>query len=526
VKVGLAQIDTRIGDFEGNRRRILEAAREAGARGAEFLALPELALTGYPPRDLLFDPAFVERATAVTAEIARDLASGPPTVLGAPWPSGRSTPNHPGLLNAALLLAGGRVYAFRGKRLLPAYDVFHEPRWFVPDDARGPVEVNGMRVGLLVCEDLWDEGYACHPGPALRSEGAALLVAIAASPFRAGILAQRLRHARRVGGLLVYVNAAGANDELVFDGGSFALGSDGALRALLPRFREAVEIVDLEGTRAAGTADPELGSDQELYDALVCGLAGFVAKNGLPRVFLGLSGGVDSALVACIAADAVGPGRVVALALPSRHSDARSTQVARGLAASLGIGFAELSIEPLYLAAQGSLAALLDGSPAAGVTDENLQARLRALVLAAHVNRRGGLLLNTSNKTELSLGYGTLYGDLAGTLSVIGDLTKTEVYSVARWCSAHRHSIPGFILERAPSAELRPGQVDPFDYETLSPLLESLVQGRGASGGPDAERWRLALRAAEHKRFQHGVILKLSETAFGTGRLVPITRAW
>jgi NAD+ synthase (glutamine-hydrolysing) len=519
VRIALAQIDTRIGDFAGNARRIAAAVAEAARQGAALVVLPELAVPGYPPRDLLLDPAFVDRALAVTAELAGELASGPPVVVGTLARSGAATPGHPGLWNAAALLADGRVAALAAKRLLPAYDIFHEPRWFVPGPPSAPVAVNGRRVGLLVCEDLWDEGYPLHPPADLLAAGAEILVAVSSSPFRAGILPRRLHHARRPGVPVVCVNAVGANDELIFDGRSFVLGADGRLLALLPAFREAVEVVDLEINRedppAAELAD-DLPPEEELFEALALGVRDFAAKNGIRRLFLGLSGGVDSALVACIAAAAVGPEALTALALPSRHTDPRSTASARELAETLGIGFEERPLEPLHAAVRASLADLLDtgegGESGEDTTDENLQARLRMLILTAFVNRRGGLLLNTSNKTELSLGYGTLYGDLAGTLSVLGDLTKPTVYTVARWAAAHRAAIPAFILDRPPTAELRPGQVDPFDYPVVAPAMEALVRGH-----------RLP-RAAEHKRWQHGVILKVSDRSFGTGRMVPITR--
>lgn len=509
MKIALAQTDSRIGDFAGNRRRIAAAAAEARRQGADLAVFPELAITGYPPRDLLLDRAFVDRAISSTAELARELAEGPPVVVGTVARSGTSTPGHPGLWNAAALLDGGRVAALSPKRLLPAYDVFHEPRWFVPGERSQTVG----KLGLLVCEDIWDEAYPIHPPAELTAAGAEVLIVISSSPFRSGILDRRLHHARRAGAPLVYVNAAGANDELIFDGGSFALGADGRLLAQLPRFVEALEVVDLDGP---SIVPPHLPLEEELFEALVCGVRGFALKNGVSKIFLGLSGGVDSALAACIAAAAV--GTVTALAMPSRHTDPRSTDSARELAESLGIGFEVLPIEPLHAAAEEALSHLLDGT---GTTGENLQARLRSLVLNAYVNRHGGLLLNTSNKTEISLGYGTLHGDLAGTLSVLGDLTKPEVYAVARWYAANRGPIPAFILERPPTAELRPDQVDPFDYPVVAPAVEALVRGLPA---PEAGRWRQSLRASEFKRWQHGVILKVSERAFGTGRMIPITR--
>jgi len=526
MKIGLAQIDTRIGDFAGNARRITAAVAEAGRRGADLVVLPELVVPGYPPRDLLLDPDFVERTIAATSDLARELADGPPVVLGTVARSGSATPGHPGLWNTAALLSGGRVAALAAKRLLPAYDVFHEPRWFVPGPPSEPVEIGGRRIGLLVCEDLWDEGYPVHPPAELVAAGAEMLVAISASPFRAGILPRRLHHARRPGVPVVYLNAAGANDELIFDGRSFVLGQDGHLLALLPGFREAVEVVDMDGPPIEATA--ETPPEEELFEALTLGVRGFAAKNGIRRLFLGLSGGVDSAVVAIIATSALGPDAVTALALPSRHTDPRSTESARELATTLGIGFEELPIEPLHAAVDSALGSLLEGAEGGTTTDENLQARLRMLVLTAAVNHRGGLLLNTSNKTELSLGYGTLYGDLAGTLSVLGDVTKPTVYALARWATAHRAVIPPFILDRLPTAELRPDQVDPFDYPVVSPAVEALVQGESPpSSIPDTDTaaLRRLLRLAEHKRWQHGVILKVTERAFGTGRMMPITRS-
>lgn len=492
------------------------------------MVLPELAVPGYPPRDLLLDPAFVDRTLATTEELARELADAPPVIVGTLARSGSTTPGHPGLWNAAALLSGGAVAALVAKRLLPAYDVFHETRWFRPGPPSAPLAITGRRVGLLICEDLWDEGYPEHPAAELAAAGAELLITISSSPYRNGILPRRLHHAARTGRPLVYVNAVGANDELIFDGRSFVMDRAGALRARLPAFREAVEVVDLE---AFPSLEPfaEIAPEEELFEALTLGVRDFVAKNGLRRVFLGLSGGVDSALVACIASAAMGPATepaaVTALALPSRHTDPRSTDSARELAASLGIGFEIVPLEPLHAAARAALLPLLDGAPD-GTVDENLQARLRMLVLTAWVNRHGGLLLNTSNKTELSLGYGTLYGDLGGTLSVLGDVTKPAVHTLARWVAAHRVPIPPFILDRPPSAELRPDQVDPFDYPVVAPAVEALVQGQvpemDSAGG--AISLRRLLHAAEHKRWQHGIVLKVTDRAFGTGRMVPVTR--
>ncbi len=509
MKVALAQINPTVGDLAGNVARCLAAIAAAGRDGADLVVLPEMAVPGYPPRDILFDPGFVAAVGEATADLAERAKYGPPVAVGTVQPSGRRQYGHPALYNVALLLSGGEVRRVAAKQLLPTYDVFYEARWFLPGPASPPVEVAGRRVGFLVCEDLWDEGYEVHPPAELLAAGADLLVVLNAAPYRRGILARRLHHARRPRCPLVAVNACGANDELIFDGQSFALDGEGRFLARLPAFEEAVRVADLD---AARPIEPEeTDPEAELFAALVLGIRDFARKNGLARAFLGLSGGIDSAVVAALAAEALGPERVTAVAVPSRYTDPRSTSSARELAGALGIGFEVVELEPLHAAAEAALGDLLGEGTAA----ENVQARLRGLVLMAFVNRHGGFLLNASNKTELALGYATLYGDMAGGLGPIADLTKPQVVALARWIDAHHCRIPRFILERPPSAELKPGQVDPFDYPSVAPALEALVQ---------ANRSNAVLRRSEHKRWQMGVVLKVSEKAFGTGRLIPITR--
>jgi NAD+ synthase (glutamine-hydrolysing) len=435
----------------------------------------------------------------------------------------------------AAVLQGGHVEARAAKRLLPAYDVFHEPRWFLAGEGGSPIDLAGRRLGLLVCEDLWDEGYPVHPPSQLREAGAELLVCVAALPFRRGMAGGRLAHARRTRLPIVHVSAVGAQDELVFDGRSFVMDAAGHVVAQLPAFEESVEVVDVPITRSpdaltddggslpepAGGApratssaegpQPDPHDLDELHDALVLGIRGFAVKNRLGRAFLGLSGGIDSALVARLAVDALGPGRVGAVAIPSRHTDPASTGAAREIASTLAIPLDVVDLESIHATAAEALASFLDGTAEGRLADENLQARLRMVILMAHVNRHRGFLLNTSNKTELSLGYGTLYGDLAGALAPIADLTKLDVVALAR----HLGGFPAFVLERPPTAELSPGQVDPFDYAVEAPRLEVLVQ---------SHRSDAALRRSEHKRGQFGVILKVTETAFGSGRMVPVTR--
>ena len=525
MRIALAQIDTTVGDLAGNVERCLDAIIEGGRHGAGLVVLPEMAIPGYPPRDILLDASFVDAVGEATQDLARRAADGPPALVGTVVPSGTTTVKHPGLYNVAALIQNGKATTAAAKRLLPAYDVFLEPRWFVPGPASHPVTIAGRRVGVFICEDMWDESYPVHPGAELIAAGAEVLITLAAVPYRPGSAAERLYHARRHGCPLVHVNLCGATDELIFDGSSFAVDGRGSVIAQLPSFEEAIQVIDLD-TASPLTVDT-VTTEEELYRALTLGIRDFTRKNGLSRVFLGLSGGIDSAVVAVLAAEALGPANVTAVAIPSRYSDPRSTESAQALAEALGIGFEVVELEPLHRAAESTLGDLLtspaltlagtgaDAAAVAGIAAENVQPRLRMLILMTFVNRRGGLLLNTSNKTELALGYSTLYGDLAGTLSPIGDLTKPQVYDLARWIQATRDLIPDFILERPPSAELKPDQVDPFDYPKVAPALDRLVR---------ANRSNAVLRRSEHKRWHMGIILKVSEKAFGTGRLIPVTR--
>jgi NAD+ synthase (glutamine-hydrolysing) len=427
-------------------------------------------------------------------------------LFGSFEPSGQTTPHHPGLYNAAYLAEGGDLRRAAVKRLLPVYDVFYEPRWFTPGEHAPPLlEVGGRKVGVLVCEDMWDEGYPATPSADLLAAGADLLVCLSASPYRVGTLDERLRQARRGGAPLAFCNMVGATDELIFDGQSFAITAEGARIAQGPAFAAGVTVVDF--AEADPISPPPTPKPAELFAALTFGLRTFARKNGLRRGVVGLSGGIDSAVTAVIAANAL--EEVTAVAMPSRHTDERSTQSARELADALGIPCEVYPIEGLHSAAESALPDLT------GTAAENVQARLRMMILMSLVNQRGGMVVNTSNKTELALGYSTLYGDMAGAISPLGDLTKLEVIALAEWINTHRTPIPTFTRERPPSAELAPDQVDPFDYDEVSPAVEAMVQANQSSP---------AMQAAEHKRWQMGVILKVSDKAFGTGRMVPISR--
>ncbi|MEW6085476.1 MAG: NAD(+) synthase [Chloroflexota bacterium] len=508
MRIAIAQINTTVGDLEGNLNRIISAANEVAPQKPDLIVFPELTVCGYPPRDILYDASFVEAVQAATVDLARQARDLPPLLVGSFAPAPQKMYEHPSLNNIAYLMRNGEMKAAQIKQLLPVYDVFYEPRWFLPGaKTLPPIDIAGTKVGVLICEDMWDEEYPVHPGADLKAAGAEAFVCISASPYRRGAGEGRVYHAKRQGLPLAFVNLVGANDEVIFDGGSFVLGGE-----RLKMFEEEARVVEIgeeRGKKEGGEWKVE--SEEEVFKALVLGLRDFANKNGLKHAFIGLSGGIDSSVVAVIAAEALGSDDVTGVAIPSRFTDTRSTESARELAERLGIGFEILELEKMHKAAEQTLGVERSG----GVAGENIQARLRMIILMSFVNQRGGFLINTSNKTELTLGYGTLYGDLAGTISPLGDLTKPEVYALARWINVGRDVIPPFVMNRKPSAELRLDQVDPFDYSTISPEVEALVRKNQSNA---------AMRTSEHKRWQAGVILKVSGKSLGRGRLMPITR--
>ena len=533
MKLAIAQINTTVGDLNGNIARILDAAEKV--RDADLIVFPEMTVPGYPPRDMLYDASFVEAVQAATLDLARQARHLPPLLVGSFKPSGERHYQHPALHNVAYLMKSGEMTVAQVKQLLPIYDVFYEPRWFVPGrKTLPPLEIAGKKIGVMICEDMWDEEYQVHPGADLIAMGAEMLVCISASPYRKGVGEGRVHHAKRQGLPLVFANLVGATDELIFDGGSFVLGVGGEQ---CRQFEEDVKVIDFTTERTENTEDFEgkqkrnlsdlsdLRGDEELFRALVLGVRDFAHKNGMKKAYLGLSGGIDSSVAAVIAAEALGAENVTGIAIPSRYTDVRSTESARELAGNLGIKFEQVSLEKMHEASEQVLGPERSG----GVSGENIQARLRMVILMSYVNSGGGFLINTSNKTELTLGYATLYGDMAGAVSPLGDVTKGEVIRLGEWInkwSEERRKmkewkvesggvIPRFVMERKPSAELKDNQVDPFDYEVVSPQMEAMVL---------ADESNAMMRASEHKRWGMGVVLKVSGRAFGRGRLVPITR--
>jgi len=525
MRIALAQVNPTVGDLRGNAARIREAA--AAAPGADLVVLPELALCGYTPRDLLEEPGFA-RACEAELDALRDDRSLPPLLLGAPVIS--TEPGKP-LRNAAVLLRGGRRSVV-AKSLLPEYDVFEERRWFAPAGAAGIVEHLGIPLGVSICEDMWTGPlYTRDPVAEAARAGARILVNLSASPYERGKPAARrtvaAAHARAHGLPFLVCNTVGANDQVLFDGNSFALDARGALACRLAPFREEVRLVDL-----AASAAPDPGED-DLRAALAMGIADYFRKTGFRDALLGLSGGVDSALVACLAADALGADRVTGIAMPGPFSAPCSLEDAETLARSLGIRFETVPIVGAYERLLGDLRAAWGDRPF-DVAEENLQARIRGMVLMSFANKFGALLLGTSNKSEFAMGYCTLYGDMCGALAPLADVYKTGVYGLAR---AYGGVIPPRTIARAPSAELRPDQTDQDTlppYETLDAILAlHLEERQGADAivgaGFDPATVRRVLRAvsiAEYKRQQGPVVLKVSRKALGAGRRYPIVERW
>lgn len=539
MRIGIGQLNTIVGDLPGNREKIISAIRTAKDKGVELLVLPELVLLGYPPRDLLHRRGFLAAAGREFDKIVA-VTEGIGLVMGHVAEAGKREGNRvdpsaaafgDGLLhNAAFLIADGEIIGYQGKKRVPSFDVFEEERYFTPAERVSVHTWRGLRLGLSVCEDLWCEGGVIA---AQAEAGVDVLVNVSASPYFRGKPALRVRLARRwaalAGAPIVYANLVGGQDELVFDGGSFALRPDGAFLFSAPAFAEGVYVFDTAAPPVTPPPEEELAS---LHRAITLGIRDYIEKNGLKGALIGISGGVDSAVTAALACQALGKDRVLGAFLPGPHTSRESEDGARDLAEALGIRLIEIPIGELY----ESVARLL--SPyvlVEGVVAENLQARIRGLVLMALSNATGHVVLCPGNKSEIAMGYNTLYGDTVGALAPIGDLLKTEVYELARYINAQagENVIPESTLSRPPSAELRPNQRDDQDlppYEALDPLLSALIVenrpwdeltprfGEGLSR--EAVR---RLSRSEYKRKQLPIVIKVSPKAFGMGRRWPIT---
>lgn len=565
LRVALCQLDLLVGDLGGNVEKIVGALARAEEGGADLAVFPELAITGYPPEDLLLKPGFVADNQVALTKVAQ-ATERCAAIVG-------FVDERLDLYDAAAVCAGGEVRGIYHKRNLPNYSVFDEQRYFVPGaGAENLYIIGGARVGVSVCEDAWDP---TGPISAQAAAGAELMVNLNASPYYAGRLAERQRmlatRAADASCGLVYVNLVGGQDELVFDGASMVFDAEGRMVASMAQFEEAVSIVDVEvrpayrkrlldprGRHRApaladvlvserrhepvpaerlkpGPADP-LGLEEEVYAALVLGTRDYVRKNGFSQVVVGLSGGIDSSLVAVIAADALGPGSVHGVSMPSRYTSASSNDDAAELASRLAIDYRTVAIEPAHVAVLQMLQGNFAGA-APGLAEENIQSRLRGVVLMALSNKFGWLVLTTGNKSELAVGYSTLYGDTAGGFAVIKDVPKTLVYRLCQWRNTRGDVIPQAVIDKPPSAELRPGQLDSDSlppYEQLDPVLEAYVEGDLTAGelvesgfDPDlVERVVRLVDLAEYKRRQSPLGVRVTPKAFGRDRRMPITNGY
>ncbi|MBI4178851.1 NAD+ synthase [bacterium] len=548
MKIALGQINTVVGDFEGNSRKILSAASLASSRGADLAVFPELALPGYPPRDLVLRAEFVSAAGRALAELSRRAPL--PLLVGTLLPN-RSKIGNP-LFNAAAYVQPRRpVRTFARKMLIPTYDVFDELRYFEPSDRPTVLSVGGYRIGVSICEDIWNEDpflarplrkfipvrrYAKNPVGMLKKMGFDLLVNLSASPFELGKATRRLRLLRSVARKchrpVALVNLVGGNDELLFDGNSLAVDASGTLLAQGRAFSEDVQVVDF--SKSARVPFSEMPRAEEAYEALVMGTRDYARKTGFRSAVLGLSGGIDSSVTACVAAAALGPKNVTGVLMPGPFSSKGSIRDAELLARALGISAITVPISPPFRAFQSALRPVFKGLPR-DVTEENLQARIRGTLLMAVSNKFGHLLLTTGNKSELSVGYCTLYGDMCGGLAVISDVPKMLVYEIGRHINRLRRVIPEAVFTKAPSAELRPNQTDQDSlppYSALDAFIDDYVEwirpapACGPRRMPAALREKLAadIDRAEYKRRQAAPGLRITRHAFGYGRRLPIAR--
>jgi len=541
VKIALAQINPTVGDFTGNLEKIISATRRAAEQGARLAVFPELAVCGYPPADFLEKPSFLARCRSAIGELAEATRSLPTAlVVGVALPA-RPDAGKPAV-NAAVLLDCGHVLLEQQKRLLPFYDVFDEQRYFLPSAKQQVVELDNLRIAISICEDAWNDKnfwprrlYSFDPLEELMRQNPAIHINLSSSPFwhsKRMLRRQMLASISNRDGIpVIMCNQVGGNDSLIFDGSSLCINAHGDLVAQAKSFEEDLVVFD----PFCSPAVPEPADDdtEAAYRALVLGTRDYVRKCGFSKVAVGLSGGIDSALVAAIAAEALGKENVLAIGMPSPYSSQGSIDDSRSLAANLGIRFEVIGISDLFRDYSLALEPLFKGTEP-GLAEENLQARIRGNVLMAVSNKFGFLVLTTGNKSEMAVGYCTLYGDMVGALAVIGDLVKTRVYAICRWLNREREIIPHAIIEKPPSAELRPGQKDTDSlppYETLDPILEAYVE-RYETPECIAEKSGFPLELvqqvvslverSEYKRQQAAPVLKVTSKSFGMGRRFPI----
>ena len=546
LKIAIAQINLQVGAIDKNVAAIRHARAQAAAMGADLVVTPELSIAGYPPEDLVLKPAFVRACAHAAEDLARETADGGPAlIVGLPWRAGDK------LHNAAFLLENGQISARRAKVELPNYGVFDEKRVFQPGPAPGPIMFRGFRLGLMICEDWW----LPHVCETLAETGAEMLLSINGSPFEDGKQSLRVRLARQrvaeTGLPYMFAALVCGQDEVVFDGASFVLNADQSLAVQMPHFTESVTLTEWTRPPHGGLVctPQELAPEPErlslIYQAMMLGLRDYVEKNGFPGVVLGLSGGIDSALSAAVAADALGPKRVRAVMLPSPYTSDHSLEDAKACAVMLGIPYETIPITGAMEAFTAALTPIF-GDRAADTTEENIQPRARALILMALSNKFGPMLLTTGNKSEMSVGYATLYGDMCGGFSVLKDVYKTTVFALSRWRNAHippgAHGVHGPVMServitKPPSAELKPNQTDQDSlppYDELDAILRRLVEEEASIDEVAAEGFERAtvlrvqklLDRAEYKRRQAPPGVKITSRAFGRDRRYPLTNGF
>jgi NAD+ synthetase len=545
LKIGLLQLNSTVGDFAANRKKLLDGCEKAVALGAEFILAPELFLCGYPPRDLLQRADFIAANLAALAETAKSVGAVPLCVGFVD-----KNPDRPGraLRNAAAVLQYGKIIWRTNKCLLPTYDVFDEDRYFEPAKTIAPFEFNGRKLGVTICEDIWNDEdfwperlYRRDPVKELIAQGAEIILNLSASPWHDGKEKMRLAMLRRVARderiPLAQVNAVGANDELIFDGHSVALDARGDVIAPGKGFAEEILVADLR--REVQSPKSKVQSDfppreAQIFSALSLGIRDYVRKCNFKSAIVGLSGGIDSALVAVLAADALGVDKVLGVSMPARYSSEGSLSDAAALAKNLGIRYEVLPIEPVFKSVEKQLEKVFAGTKP-NEAEENVQSRLRGVTLMALSNKFGALVLTTGNKSEMAVGYCTLYGDMCGALAPLADVFKTDIYQIARWVNRDREIIPAASISKPPSAELRPNQTDQDSlppYETLDQILDAyVVKNLGRDEiirrGFDAAVVNDVLNKinfSEYKRRQAAPGLKVSPRAFGMGRRIPIAQ--
>ena len=541
MKIALAQIDPTVGDFSGNIEKIVAASRRAADQGARLAVFSELAICGYPPADFLEKPSFLVRCRSAVDELAAATRELPTAVLAGVALPTDGKDGKPAF-NAAVLLDKGQLLLEQHKRLLPFYDVFDEQRYFSPAESQKVIELDGVRLAITICEDAWNDKnfwprrlYTVDPVEELMRQKPALHINLSSSPFwhskrtiRREMLAAM---ARRDGIPVLMCNQVGGNDSLIFDGSSLALNGRGELIAQAASFVEDLVLVD--PFHAAPIPVPEDDDTEATYRALVLGTRDYVRKCGFSKAIVGLSGGIDSALVAAIATEALGRENVICVGMPSPYSSAGSIDDSQKLAANLGIRFETISIRSLFAEFTQALEPVFHGMKE-DITEENIQPRIRGTLLMALSNKFGALVLTTGNKSEMAVGYCTLYGDMVGALAVIGDLVKTRVYAVCNWLNRGEEKIPAAILTKPPSAELRPGQMDTDSlppYDILDPIVEAYVERYetperiAAEHGFSLDLVRQTVRLierSEYKRQQAAPVLKVTSKSFGMGRRFPI----